>query len=475
MVMDRILRPGFSILISTLVFLAAVGTATAAVEDNPGETLTVTVTGSGAAPFKGSEKAARLTALALAKRDAVEKGFGASVNVLMLQDLRKVISQAEGGLSYSILHEGRQGDRFVITIRARVPVPRNLIVSFPLPGEERETQSGFPPLVEEFPDGLINWQEGYLLSYGVGHFPGKEAAGKGTLMARRAAVADAQAKALEMVSGIRVDAEKQIMGFIKENESLSYKVEGTVREAEVIEEKEGDPYRVTLKVPLTGVRGVGLVFYEAVIGERKFDLNVLDRDQTRGSSREFTGLVIDARGTGLAPALFPKVVGRSGRDVYSVEMVDEAAFLKRGVAGYASGDSDMDMSRVGDNPLFVTVTPVSEPMLASLNGSVMMGELLTAESGRLSVKGRRRQGPHALRIKSVGSKGTLKANIVLSDADARKIAGSPEFSSLFKQSRVIIITDSMIGGTEGRDGPRFQPGHVFRDRPGLLEVKWDQR
>jgi len=446
-----------------------VKTATAAVEENPGETVTVVVTGSGAAPFKGSMKAARLTALALARRDAVEKTLGASVNVLMLPNLRTIVSQTEGGLTYNILREGRQGNRFVITIRAMVPVSSDMIESFPLPAEERETRSGFPPLVEEFPDGRINWQDGYLLSYGIGHPSAKKESEKGTLMARRAAVVDAQAKALEMVSGIRVDAQKQVSGFIEENEALSYRVEGTVRGAEVVEEEEGEPYRVTLKVPLTGVGGLGLVFYAAVAGERKIDPDMLTPDPDTGFSGEspvggtgkFTGLVIDARGTGLAPALFPRVVDSSGRDVYSVEMVDEAAFIKRGVAGYASGGSEMDMSRVGDNPLFIAAAPYEETRLASLSGLMMMGELLNAEGGALSVKKRRRQGWQALRIKGIDSGGALKANIILSEADARKIAGSPEFSGIFKQSRVIIITDSLIGGTEGMNGPRF---HTIRVR-----------
>jgi hypothetical protein len=294
------------------------------------------------------------------------------------------------------------------------------------------------------------------------------------MSARRAAVADAQAKALEIMAGIRVDAQRQVEGLISENEALSYRVEGIVRDSKVLDETagetKGEPYRVILKVPLTGVRGLGVVFYDTVAGKPK------PKPPATGapgqSPSAYTGLVIDARGTGLAPALFPRVVDTGGTTVYSVETVDEGAFIKRGVAGYAVSDKELDTTRVGSNPLVVRAAKIEGPQLALAGDILTLGQtlgptlgqflstLLIAQNEAGSVPRRRRQGANPLRIKGIDSGGVLRANIVLSDSDARKLAGSPEFSDLLKQSRVIILTDTVIGGTEGHD-LQNRPGGFF--------------
>lgn len=407
--------------------------------------ITIEVTGEGKAPIRNDAVAsARRTALVLAKRDAVEKGFGAAVSIEMLPNKREVLSKTEGALSYEIVEEVEKDGFYIVTISARMSIPRELIDSNPLSDEGRETYTGHKPLVEELPYGLINWQEGYLIAHGTGNWPKEADEKKGELMARRAAVADAQAKALEMINGIRVDAESQVKGLVEKEKGLYYKVNGIVREASVIGESKTKPYKVSIKVPITGIKGMGIVFYDARKKEKKAPLS--EEGETEGG---YTGIVIDARGTGLKPAFFPEIVDEKGKEVYSVDKVGKEAFIKRGVAGYALAEEEaITNGRVGANPLFIKAEGFRYPMYAAL-GSVTLPQWFLAEGKKVEEK-RRRQGVSPLTIKGLQSGGALKANIVISSSDAEKMASKKGFSKIFKESRVIILTDSSIGGTEGK-------------------------
>jgi hypothetical protein len=64
-----------------------------------------------------------------------------------------------------------------------------------------------------------------------------------------------------------------------------------------------------------------------------------------------TGLVIDARGLGLKPALLPKIVDQQGRELYVGQVVPRTNAVEQGVAGYAKDvNAASNNFRVTDNP-----------------------------------------------------------------------------------------------------------------------------
>ncbi len=416
-------------------------------------TLPVTVTGTGQAPLPGVPAAARTVALSLAKRDAAERALGASVSLTSLPDQRRVLSQLEGTMTYRVLQEGEEkgeggeGGSWTVRILATVFVPREVLEAHPLSPEERELGSGFRPLVEEFPDGLIDWQEGYLLAYGHGRPPAGLDAAVAAMAARRAAVVDAQARALELVAGVRADAERRTRDLTGKDPELRLQLEGRVREAEVVRVEQGDPCRVVLKVPLTGVSGVSVLLHDAVVPP-----GPAPPAQGRGPEavEGHTGLLVDARGTGVRPALFPRILDRDGTLIYSVESVERDAFLLRGVAGYALAEPE-GRERAGENPL-VVVASAGDDFLP----------LLVAE-GPGKKERRKRQGENPLQVRGLHSSGALRANLVIGAEDARRIAGDPALARLLKESRVIVLTDPAVGGSEG-----VGPAPRLAARPGAL-------
>ncbi len=70
--------------------------------------------------------------------------------------------------------------------------------------------------------------------------------------------------------------------------------------------------------------------------------------------KPYTGLIVDATNTDLAPALFPKIKNTSGVEVYGFSYIDRRILLERGMVGYKR---DLKLARkdprVGSMPLVI--------------------------------------------------------------------------------------------------------------------------
>jgi hypothetical protein len=65
-----------------------------------------------------------------------------------------------------------------------------------------------------------------------------------------------------------------------------------------------------------------------------------------------TGVVIDARGLAIQPALFPRIVDERGQTLYAPESVDTEAAVQQGYIAYAKAyDQAPAQARIGEHPL----------------------------------------------------------------------------------------------------------------------------
>lgn len=115
------------------------------------------------------------------------------------------------------------------------------------------------------------------------------------------------------------------------------------------------------------------------------------------STVAYTGVLIDARGIDVNPALFPKIVTEDGRTVYSPEFFLPAYAAERGAVGYY------------DN----IVSALTDDRLGAL----------------------------PLRINAIRSYGKNSTNLVIANLDARTLHGSANNLKLLNRCRVIIVTD----------------------------------
>jgi len=247
--------------------------------------------------------------------------------------------------------------------------------------------------------GIINYEDGYVEAVGIGA-PPERYMGKpnGRPMALRAAQVDAYRNLLEIVQGVRIDANTVVRDFMTESDVIRASVEGIVKGFKVMNKEylSDGTVEVTVRMNLSGKLSQAIM-------PRIFDRQPESAPPTPPPAVSapagdiFTGLVIDARGLAARPAMSPKVVDENGSEVYGSMNVDRQYAIQQGMTGYAR-----DLTAAQSNPR-VTNNPVS--------------------------------------VKGVKADGPGKCDIMISNADAEKIRASGDNLSFLKKCRVMIVLD----------------------------------
>ncbi|HSE41304.1 MAG TPA: hypothetical protein VLH08_11120 [Acidobacteriota bacterium] len=381
----------------------------------------------------GDTAAARTVALAAAARDAVEKAYGTYIKIEELPNARTILAQSAARLQYNILAEQKRGNKYWVKIQANVAIPAEYVMN---KVEERE-ELGEPMqnYVQKYPQGEVNWGEGFVHAYGKGVIE----SGKSEDEAARAAEIDAKAHLLEIVHDIPVDDRSKA----GENERMSFALEGFVQGAEVVaRSRQGSTVNVTVRAPVRGVKGLSMTLYgfytppppdvtEVIIPTRKKTTVKKEPPKPEQKPEQFTGIVIDARAVPTTPAIFPKIQDTKKREVYGVSKVSQEDLEKRGMASYAIVAREVKISRMFPNAIIIRASYSPDPPKP--------GE-----------KKKRRQGYNPMLVKAAGTDGKLKATLIVSEADAQKIVDADDESGVLKNCKVVVVVSSEVGGLEGK-------------------------
>lgn len=162
------------------------------------------------------------------------------------------------------------------------------------------------------------------------------------LGAERAALLDGMRNLLAQVKGIQIDSERKMDDAMKD-EKIRVRVETLLRGYKVIGKRyfSDGGLELDLEIPLALLTEV-------------FDpepLQVLDGLKVDGEKTS-TGLVIDARGLKVTPALSPRLLDQGGKALYSVDALSPEARKLSGVASYVQSLEEAKKSlKAGDKPL----------------------------------------------------------------------------------------------------------------------------
>jgi hypothetical protein len=111
----------------------------------------------------------------------------------------------------------------------------------------------------------------------------------------------------------------------------------------------------------------------------------------------YTGLVIDARGLNVRPAMAPRILSEAGQEIFGRAVVDKTWAVQQGMAGYLKDLAAAQASeRVGERPL--------------------------------TVKGLRADGAN-------------RSDVVISNTDAGVLLGAAQHLSFLEKARVVIVVD----------------------------------
>jgi hypothetical protein len=264
-----------------------------------------------------------------------------------------------------------------------------------------------------FEKGSINYGDRTIQAIGIGFIPENVInAGQARRSAMRIAKQDALRQLIEIVNGVNVTSETTVSGAMFDD-VIKTQVQGAIRGARRI----GDPkylsdtsVEVVYEVKMADISRVLLPMAEKAPTLTFDDTNVsvsgtvasAPEQQQTGTdtgvkSGGVTGIIIDGTGLGLRPAMSPRILNQGGSVVYGPGQYSRDYAAANGVAGYAKSlDQAKSDTRVQGNPLV---------------------------------------------IRAASASGSTSADVIISNADAGKLAVADGAAGLLKNCRVMIVLD----------------------------------
>ncbi len=271
--------------------------------------------------------------------------------------------------------------------------------------------------------GNVNWTTQTIRSSGIGAPNPNAPLAAQRAGAIRAARLDAYRNALEAVKGVFLSSETTVENAMLTSDVIKTRIDGAIKGAKVVDTRymsTGD-VEVDIEVPMLGIISDAVLPGPQAFGGGTLQtsnqplcptcgqpwpadkplpqgVNMTANASSPGSGGSaFTGLIIDARGLGVRPAMAPKVVDNQGDEVYGSKFVSREYAVDIGMVGY---EKDVVRARanerVTDNPLVV---------------------------------------------KAVQASGPNKTDVVVSSGDAQKIHGAAASMNFLQHCKVMFILD----------------------------------
>ena len=226
--------------------------------------------------------------------------------------------------------------------------------------------SSLPSLtIMQAAEAAAQWEQGAITAEGFGTPPMDTYGSKASIMARRAAIVDAQRNLAEQVSGVQVDAETTVENFVISSDLVKTKVSALIKGAMVVEEQmmPDGAYRVVMSMPMYGTQGLASAIMPAIRDNTPptppppvISATITTQIQMGGT---YTGVIVDAGGMGLKPSFSPVIYDTNGRAIYGVSNINYDQAISQGMVGYsASVSAAQTLPRVGATPLVVRAVQV---------------------------------------------------------------------------------------------------------------------
>ena len=260
--------------------------------------------------------------------------------------------------------------------------------------------------VESHKHGHINWARGKVQAIGVGVPSDKDSGTSPDANAKMLSIARNTAKQnlFDLLQSVGIDSHHQVLQRVDDNRQLLVKLKEMVYGAIELEDqrKYMTDGTVAVMVTFSLYGGFSQLMLPQEIKQIQPITQVSPNSTPPGISKTLntadvnhTGLVVDARGIGLQPAMAPKILDEKGQEIYGATVISREFAVQNGVSRYFQKmDTAGTVPRIGNRPLIV--------------------------------KGLRTMAP-------------ANCDIVISNTDAEKLRRSSKHLSFLKQCRVVIV------------------------------------
>ena len=256
-------------------------------------------------------------------------------------------------------------------------------------------------VVTQLDNGSINYSEQAITAIGIGFVPSNAVnAGQARRMALRIAKQDAMRQLIEIVNGVTLTSETTMSGAMVDD-VINTKVQGFIRGARPVGQPKylsDTSVEMEYSVPMSGISDIVLppVTVPATTQAPNNNQPAAAANNTTQAGG-VTGIIIDARGLKARPAMAPRILDQNGNAIYGPGKYSRQYAVKNGVAGYSKTlETAQQDQRVVGNPMV---------------------------------------------IKGVGTSGTNRTDITISNADVSKIDMANRNYKVLNDCRVLILID----------------------------------
>ncbi len=265
--------------------------------------------------------------------------------------------------------------------------------------------------IEQFSSGCINWTQGVVTATGMG--PIFDFGNPPEQIRKIEPISlDASHNLLQTLENLRMSHDTHLCDLLDAQKKIRFKIEEMTSAAKLVETTPipGGSMAVTIEMSLFGgfaqlmlpseirqVEAIKPLNGNRTVNHQGYPVRTVGNQNGGTKPDVYTGLLVDARGVGAAPAMVPVLLDENGQAVYGPAYVSREYAVQNGMCRYIKGiDNKLSLPRIAPNPL--------------------------------RVKG--------LRTVAKGS-----CDIVISNTDASKIRGASSHLEFLKQCRVVIILD----------------------------------
>ena len=243
----------------------------------------------------------------------------------------------------------------------------------------------------------IDWTRQVAIAVGTG-VPASFAttAGQKNVTALRAARLDAARNLLELIRGVNITSDSSMQQAMVSSDQVRTSIEGAlngIREVGNPKYFSDGSVQVRLEASLRQI-----IPPDLYLGPQEVTApSAPTASAPVSGGTVYTGLIVDARGTGVTPAMSPNVYYPEGKEVYGSAYVSREFAISQGIVGYVKTvDQARQSDRVKGNPALV---------------------------------------------KAISAKGSNKSDLVVSKEDAETLRTLSQQETFMREARVMIVLD----------------------------------
>jgi hypothetical protein len=165
----------------------------------------------------------------------------------------------------------------------------------------------------------------------------------------------------KLMSELRVDNQNRLDELVSHRGGLEEKLKALIQQLIPKKVKGTDTGKIMieLSLALNGALSEALINVQQVSSFSNHPVGVGPPEENPGPAgpkfmRKTTGIVVDARGLGVVPALYPQIFSEEGQLIYGMARVSRSYAVRHGLVKYLSDMTTAEVNeRVGDNPKLI--------------------------------------------------------------------------------------------------------------------------